>query len=210
MNQWLAVWERYCVVAECCGMQTRTQLLHYKASICQLLELTRKLGLNPQRVILYDDMFRFHLSARAASGDPTIDMDKYMQTIDKEVLAQVDMRLADVMKKMGVDERVAAELAAAGPFPVLSQHDSEVLRRLRNQHEEFHNSQKEMLHAIRNGKVIYDDNRKGKRKGKGKSGDTFPPPPPPGGGKGNGKSGGWPKRGRAWVDYVKDHKKTRR
>ena len=30
MKQLLAVWDRYCVVAECCEMQTKTQLIHYK------------------------------------------------------------------------------------------------------------------------------------------------------------------------------------
>ena len=64
------------------------------------------------------------------------------------------------------------------------------------------------MDAIRNGNVKYDENKgKGKGKGKGKTGDFYPPPPPPpkkGGGK-----GGWPKRGRAWVDYVKHYKKGR-
>ncbi len=64
--------------------------------------LTRKLGISPQRVVFYDDMFRFQLGSRAASGEPTIDMDKFMQSIDKEQLAQVDIRLADVMRKLGV------------------------------------------------------------------------------------------------------------
>ena len=86
MNQWFAVWERFCVVARCCSMLTETQLIHYKATICQLLEFTREMGFSFQRALLYDDMFRHQLAARAAAGDPHIEIGDQMQNIDKQTL----------------------------------------------------------------------------------------------------------------------------
>jgi len=171
MNQWFAVWERYSVVAECSGMQTKTQLIHYKSTICQLLELTRKLGLSFQRVVLYDDMFRHQLSSRAMSGDPSLKLEIEMLTIDKTLLEQVDMRLGDVMRNMGVTEDggTGASGGRSGqPAPSVVPQQNEVLNRLQQQQSDFQRNQKEMLDAIRNGNVKYDDKGKGKGTGKGK------------------------------------------
>ena len=116
-------------------MQTTTQLIHYKSTICQLLELTRKLGLSFQRVVLYDDMFRHQLSSKVMSRDPSLKLEIEMLTIDKTLLEQVDMRLGDVMRNMGVTEDggTGASGGRSGqPAPSVVPQQNEVLNRLQH------------------------------------------------------------------------------
>jgi len=206
--------ERFYIVAKCCGLLSEAQLIAYRNTIWKLVESSRKAGYSHQRVILYDDQFRWQLAQRAQAGDPDLNIDDELLTADKTLLLQVDQRLPEVLKGCNVHDDAGRGGGSAAAAATGSSASDTALKQLQKQNETMAKNQKEMLDAIKKGTVMHDKG-KGKGKDKGQSwgkGDTSTSASwQPGQwqkttGEGNQT---WPKRGREWVDQVKHYKKSR-
>ena len=100
--QWLAAFFKYAVVAVGTKQLTWPQVLSYVNVVCELQEKQRAESGNPFLAMLYDDVLRKQISHRAEQKDPTLDINKCFQSIDKSVLEACKLRLDAVLAQVGI------------------------------------------------------------------------------------------------------------
>lgn len=82
LPQWHACWAKFCVAAVATGLHSHALLYVYSSLIDKLAEKCRAESMPIGLVLLYDEMRRISIAARANSGDLDLKLMSEMSTLD--------------------------------------------------------------------------------------------------------------------------------
>ncbi|CAE8721468.1 unnamed protein product [Polarella glacialis] len=94
---------RYAAVAVCFGHLSWPQIISHVDVIMQLAETERTKGAPAYAAFVYDVLARKQFARRAEKKDPNLDIGKEIQTVNKELLEQVQQRLESVLTAAGMN-----------------------------------------------------------------------------------------------------------
>ncbi|CAE8629486.1 unnamed protein product [Polarella glacialis] len=90
-------------VAVCFGHLSWPQIISHVDVIMQLAETQRAKGRPAYAAFVCDDLVRKQFARRAEKRDPNLDIGKEIQTVNKELLEQVQQRLESVLTATGMN-----------------------------------------------------------------------------------------------------------
>ncbi|CAE8612287.1 unnamed protein product [Polarella glacialis] len=101
--QWMNAFLRYAAVAVCFGHLPWPQIISHVDVIMQLAEVERTKGRPAYAAFVYDDLVRKNFARHAEKKDSNLDIGKEIQTVNKELLEQVQQLLESVLTAAGMN-----------------------------------------------------------------------------------------------------------
>ena len=114
--QWASAYWKWAAAAVALGHMEWTWCVAHHDVVCQIAEQQRQEGKGPYAAFLYDSMLRRQIESRVAKKDPSLDIKKVWNKVDKELLSIVGQRLQSVLREADIGTKMNAGSASSRGF----------------------------------------------------------------------------------------------
>ena len=114
LNQWVACFVKYAVLALSCGQLTLGAVLGHMSTVTRIIEDKRATtGNSTYLALLYDEHRRKDWSKRADRKDPSLKIEEEAWCVDDELLRSVQTRLSSTLRAAGISGQDASDVNAS-------------------------------------------------------------------------------------------------